>query len=800
MRFSTFVTLNIFIILGISSNFMTNAYAFENSNNTRFNDISTKEEINTDKKVDLNNQHYKPVSLNDVSSGTLLFKQTDNKQFLQAPQLKTEVEIEINGMVANVRVRQKFTNTSNDWQHGVYAFPLPDNAAINQLEMRIGERVIIGEVQEKKQARQTFNNAKKSGRKAALIEQHRPNLFTTTIANIPPHKEVEIELSYFQQVDYQAEALISRLKGNANNVTQGEFSLHFPMVITPRYQPTDAKISHALQGDNSLPDLMFQAEDKFIDLSVNLFAGAALDQLNSINHSLISTQQEVGNYSLKLVNQPMKKDFKLTWQYSQQTLPQVLNFQQTYQDKKYGLLMVLPGLSALNDNNIKPLRELTFILDTSGSMAGDSLAQAKQAFKYALTSLNERDSFQLIAFNSYPTQLFKEPVSANDENKKKAWDFVLALESTGGTEIKSALDLALSEGVSTLENSVKSTMENTASHKKINRSEKLQQIVFLTDGAVGNEAEIFSEIKNKIGNKRLFTVGLGTAPNRYFMKKAAEIGRGSYQFISNHSELVKEMDRLFTKLSQPVLTDLSISLNDPNGITTVKGVSKSNLQTTPNPIPDVYAGEPLFLSYQLSGLQGKEGQSDSLLSGIYQGSAWSVTIENYQEENAEASAITRQTLLSRSKLNSKPKSESKPQSKVDTHSTPDSDAKINAKTKLEASIPPLATLWARRKIADHYRQLMLFRDAEAKANIIELALKYNLVTPFTSLVAVEKEISRPPNQTATAKQLTNTLPAGQKLPSTALNWQWQFNGALCLLIMSLISLLLMPKREKNASR
>lgn len=712
--------------LGLSSH----VYAVENNNNL----VS-------------NNMDYHQVNLNDVSSGTLLFKQNNSKQFLQAPQLKTQVEIEINGLVANVKVKQKFTNTSNNWQHGVYAFPLPDNAAINQLKMRIGERVIVGEVQEKKQARKTFNNAKKSGKKAALIEQHRPNLFTTQLANIPPNEEVEVELNYFQQVDYQA----------------GEFSLHFPMAITPRYQPKGSKIS---ETHNSLPALIFQAraatlvgtrteknsntslfdqdssvgqaQGPFIDLTVDLFSGAELAKVNSINHSLISQQQEQGHYTLKIVHQPVEKDFKLTWQYPPQTLPQILNFQQAYQNKKYGLLMVLPGLSALNENSaankITPLRELTFVLDTSGSMAGDSLAQAKQAFKYALTSLNERDSFQLIAFNSYPTKLFQAPVLANETNKKHAWRFVSALESTGGTEIKSALDLVLNE--------------------KANGNEKLQQIVFLTDGAVGNEAEIFSDIEKRIGNKRLFTVGLGTAPNRYFMKKAAEIGRGSYQFISNHNELVKQMDRLFTKLSQPVLTDLNMSLNDPNGA----------LLTTPNPIPDVYANEPLFLSYQVTG-----EQSDSLLTGIYQGKIWSVNIENYQQGNVENNVLGD---IERNKAKS-------------------------TKSAQELNIPPLATLWARRKIADHYRQLMLYKDTKAKDNIIELALKYHLVTPFTSLVAVEKEVSRPHHQTAIAKQLKNMLPVGQKLPSTALNWQWQFNGAICLLIMSVISLLLMPSREDN---
>ncbi|TYK64798.1 marine proteobacterial sortase target protein [Colwellia echini] len=753
-------------VAGVFISMGSNAYEIENSANLN--------------NAEVNSPNWDEVNLNDVSSGTLLFKQSNSKQFLQAPQLKTQVDIIINGIVANVKVKQKFTNASKQWQHGVYAFPLPDDSAINQLIMRVGERVIIGEIQEKKQARETFNKAKKNGRKAALVEQHRPNLFTTHIANIPPNETVEVELTYFQQVNFH------KVDDQA-----GEFSLHFPMAITPRYQPNRMINSSSAEpsensrsgqayhiddsfSDQALPDLAYQTKvaNQTIDLSVNLFSGAVLDQVNSINHSLISTQKSTGHYALKLVEQPMNKDFKLTWQYQQQDLPQVLNFQQKYHDKHYGLLMVLPGAlpeslaNSKNKNKVKVPRELTFILDTSGSMAGSSLDQAKQAFKYALSSLTEHDSFQLIAFNSYPTQLFSAPVSANNKHKQQAWRFVSELQSTGGTEIKSALNLALKPKVSTyyktkIQTQTNDTQGEELQNKYIDENKKLQQIVFLTDGAVGNEAEIFSELAKNIGNKRLFTVGLGSAPNRYFMKKAAEIGRGSYQFISNHSELVKEMNSLFSKLSQPVLTNLMLNVEHDHRNAKQGSVT---INTTPNPIPDVYAGEPLFLSYQITGQK-----ADSLLSGIYQGKAWSVIVKSPLDEN------------------------------VAVMPKPDfiADDDLQQVSLTEKNIPPLATLWARRKIADHFRQLMLYKEPEAKANIIELALEYHLITPFTSLVAVEKEVSRPPNQTAKTKQLTNTLPAGQKLPSTALNWQWQFNAAISLLIMSAISLLLLPSRKRG---
>lgn len=687
-------------------------------------------------------EKYNEVNLNDVNSGALLFKQLGSKHFLEAPRLKTEVDINIEGMVANVKVKQKFTNTSNEWQHALYAFPLPDDSAVNHLKIVVAERVIVGEIQEKQKALKTFNAAKKKGQKAALVQQYRPNLFSTQVANIPPNETIEVEISYFQQVNYQS----------------GEFSLDFPMAITPRYQP-----NHSPQfAGNSLPELIFQARsphdlhvsdssdnkhDSLIDMNISLSAGAELASVDSVNHTLIVKQDgsKHGDYSLKLSNQIMDRDFVLTWEYSEKVLPQFLNFQQQYQGQHYGLLMVLPGLSddeanstfsshlnasadhsAVFKSKTNISRELTFIVDTSGSMAGQSLSQAKQAFNYALKTLTQADSFQVVSFNSYPTKLFDTSVAATESNKSNAWQYVKGLTSTGGTEIKSALAMVLEEAPVNSRNDLGNNPHN----------ERLQQIVFLTDGAVGNEAEIFSYIEKKIKDKRLFTVGLGTAPNRYFMKKSAEIGRGSYQFISHSNHLVKQMKQLFVKLSNPVLTDLTLKANNAN----------SGLVTTPNPIPDVYQDEPLFLSYKIN-----DNQTDSLLTGMYKGSVWSLNIE--QPELLEESVTTN-------------------------------------------NIPPLATLWARRKIADHYRQLMLFKDDKAKDNIIELALKHQLVTPFTSLVAVEKEASRLPNEKAQAKQLTNKLPAGQKLPSTSLLWQWQFYVSLALLSLSLLFLFFITWQDK----
>jgi Ca-activated chloride channel family protein len=665
-------------------------------------------------------QDFNEVKIDEVKSGQLLFRKVGSNRFFQAPQLKTKTDIHINGIVANTHVQQEFTNTSDQWQHAVYVFPLPEDSAVNQLKIKLADREIIGEVQEKQQAKRTFNKAKKEGRKAALLEQYRPNLFTMQVANIPPHQTIKVELTYFQQV----------------KVEDNQFSLHFPMAITPRYTPKGEgfeplplmayiKNSTAKVDKGQHEEINKQQVDNQrlsvpeIDLNITLDSGSKLKKIKSLYHSVMVTRHKNRLYQLNLTDQQMDRDFKLVWQYQENVLPQVLNFQQQFNDEYYGLLMVLPGI---NKPETKQARELTFVLDTSGSMSGDSLSQAKQAFRHALLTLTDKDTFQLITFNSYASKFFSAPEMANYENKQLVWRHVSKLEANGGTEISMALDLVFNP---------KSIEENNSLENST--LDKLQQVVFLTDGAVGNEAEIFREIRNKIGNKKLFTVGLGTAPNRYFMTKAAEAGRGSYQFIGSHKQLVPQMDKLFTKLSNPALTDIKFSLTGNDG----------EPSTAPDPIPDVYAQEPIFLSYKVKGKL-----TDGLITGKISNEPWSMPITSLLGESAT----------------------------------------VSQPAELINSIPALATLWARRKISDHYSELMLYRNAEDKQKIIDLALDFNLVTAFTSLVAVEKVISHSENTKVQMKQLKSQLPAGQGMPKTALNWKLPFYLSSLLLLIGALSL------------
>ena len=656
------------------------------------------------------------VSKDQVQSGQLLFEQANSKAFLQAPMLQSSAEINIKGIVANVNVTQSFQNTTKQWQHASYVFPLPENAAINQFRMRVGEREIVGEIKEKKAAKAIYEQAKTKGKKAALMRQYRANLFSTRVANIPPGESIEVNFEYFQQIDYES----------------GELKIHFPMTITPRFQPQQPLDNQ--YAEDALPEMLYRQTDgenssgpgQKIDLTVNLDAGSELRFVKSLNHSMMIQASDLGRYKLELKDHRLDKDFALVWQYKNRPLPQLINFNDEFQGDRYGLLLVIPPqLGNGNETESTDSRELILIIDSSGSMSGNSIVQARAAALYALQTLGDNDTFQIIEFDNNARKLFSSPRPATQQNKQVAKRWINRLKANGGTNIASAFNLVFNS-----DGSERSTGE-------------LQQVVFLTDGAVGNEAELFRHIEKNLGNRRLFTVGLGSAPNRYFMKRAAIIGRGSYQIINDPKNLAEEMSRLFKKLSHPVLSNLYLQLDNQN----------VEIDYSPNPIPELYAGEPLVLTYRIASntAEGKESSTaDGILSGTLMGQEWRQAIGD---------------------LNA---------AQLENHLTPEDYSSVSA----------LATLWARAQIADMHQQLMLYDDTSQKQKITDLALRFSLVSPFTSFVAVEQQVSRPSGTDASNKQIVNNLPSGQRLPGTALNWQWQFYAGLLLAFVSVLMWLL----------
>jgi Ca-activated chloride channel family protein len=481
------------------------------------------------------------------------------------------VEIKVSGSVARARVTQTFRNPSDDWLEGVYVFPLPENAAVDKLRMRIGERVVEGEIRERAAAKRDYLAARDSGRRAALLEQERPNIFTSSVANISPQEDIVVEIEYQQTLRYDA----------------GAFSLRFPMTVGARYIPGSPLASKS--GTGWSPDTVRVADASRItppvlhpskgpinpvSIRVELDAGVPLARIDSPYHRVRLDRDGERRDVIELDDgvTPANRDFELVWTPAVKSAPRTAWFAEKRGEKTYGLLMILPPQDTGRESRRIP-RESIYVIDTSGSMSGTSIAQAKEALALAIDGLAPEDRFNIIEFNSYAKALFRDARPATRENRAEARGWVKGLRAQGGTEMALALDLALNGGES---------------------GERIRQVVFLTDGQVGNEEELFGLIRAKLGDSRLFTVGIGSAPNSHFMTKAAAIGRGTFTYIGKVEEVREKMGTLFAKLESPVLKGVKIDW--PRG---------AQVEAWPARIPDLYAGEPVVVTVALDRADGR---------------------------------------------------------------------------------------------------------------------------------------------------------------------------------------------------
>ncbi|HUL82182.1 MAG TPA: VIT domain-containing protein, partial [Gammaproteobacteria bacterium] len=413
-----------------------------------------------------------------VGAGTLLFTPASGGYTASAP-LSTDIRVSIAGVVARVAVVQRFANDGGGFAEAVYVLPLPDDAAVDRLTMRIGDRVIEGEIREREQAEHVYSAARAAGQRASLVRQNTPNLFTTAVANIGPGESIEITIEYLQTARYD----------------NGEFSLRVPMTYTQRYgvdttaDPPgfDALAGAPLtRGANSLfaipatattgdPDAHAAASPLEASIHVALAPGVPLVDVATRGHdSRVAVGRDV--YSLETVTPrvPMDHDLIVAWRPVVGPQPTVAALAETVGDTTYALLMLLPPQSTHGWRG-EP-RELICVVDTSGSMAGQSIEQAKAALTDALDRLSPADRFNVIQFNSWTSQLFPDSVPATADARAKALKWVSSLAANGGTEMEPALRAAL---------------EHPAPPGY------LRQVMFMTDGAVGDENRLFGVIKHE---------------------------------------------------------------------------------------------------------------------------------------------------------------------------------------------------------------------------------------------------------------------------------------------------------------
>lgn len=681
------------------------------------------------------------VSLAEVKAGQLLLS-GDGAGYRRSVMLQGAVHFQISGMIAQVKLSQRFRNDSTAWVEGVYVFPLPEQAAVNRLRMRVGERRIEGEIKEKKQAKQLYQAAKNAGKKTGLVEQQRPNIFTTRVANIAPGETVEIELEYSQKVAYD----------------QGQFSLRFPMTITPRYIPGKPLIprreepglyqtaaqslltgamgwafntDQVADADQISPWLSpevssVKAPINPMAITAELDMGMPLRNIDSAYHNIVLSRQ--GNrYKLRLsaAKVAMEQDFVLSWRPVTGAEPEAALFAEILPvelaadefaatpdpSEAYILMMLLPPVMQSQAEGLA--KEVIYIIDTSGSMDGVSIRQAKQSLLLAMDHLRPQDRFNIIEFNSKTFPLFDQAVIADRRHLQQARDYIRNIQSGGGTEMLAALQAAFTEP------------QQSAS--------AIRQIIFITDGAVGNEEALFKEIQQHLGNSRLFTVGIGSAPNSYFMRKAAQFGRGTFTHIGDINEVQPVMSALFAKLDRPVMSNITLTWSD--GI---------DAELYPMKIPDLYQGEPLLVSAKLSALSGSV-----LVEGDVAGQHWSRNLSLTTKHQQRG----------------------------------------------------VAMLWAREKISTLLDEKIAGRDeAQVRTDVLAVALQHQLVSPYTSFVAIEQLISREEGEPLALLPVVNASPKGQgaqsfAYPNTASRGMQSIVLSMVILLLAYLSRLLLQRRS-----
>ena len=578
-------------------------------------------------------------------TGELVTKRDGEQAYVPLPLKHTEISASVSGYIGTVDVKQEFHNPYDTKIEAVYVFPLPHNAAVNEFIMTIGERRIRGVIRERKEAEQIYQEARSQGYVASLLTEERPNIFRQSVANIEPRKQIDVNIKYFQTLAY----------------ADGWYEFVFPMVVGPRYNPAGftngvgavARGRVGISGQSTEVQYLGPNERSGHDIALHLDvdAGVTIEEFTCVTHRITKQASAPGHISVALAPEDRipNKDFVLRYRVAGDRIKSNLL---THRDERggYFTLMVYPpqDLGQLTRN---PL-ELVFLLDCSGSMSGKPIEQAKAALRHALKQLHPGDSFQIINFSERASRLGKKPLEASASNIRKGLEYLDALRGDGPTEmiegIKAALDFP-------------------------HDPERLRFVCFLTDGFIGNEAQILGAVHERLGASRIFSFGVGSAPNRYLLEHLAKQGQGAVAFLGLHDDGAKVMDDFFERISHPALADINIEW----------GTMRVG-EVYPSRMPDLFVGRPVILTGRFNG----QGETTIHVSGKAGGEPVRVTVP----------------------------------------------VKLNGQTAAKNALP---SVWARMKIADLADRATYDSDSDIPGTIKQVALDYGLMSAYTAFIAVD---------------------------------------------------------------
>ena len=589
---------------------------------------------------------------------------------------KTEVDVEISGVLARVRLEQVFKNPYADRLEAVYVFPLPENAAVDGYSFQIGELVIDGVVKKREEARREYENARDEGRKAALLEEERANIFTQSVANIPPGETISVRIEYVHPV---------KMKGS-------NYQFRFPMVVAPRYIPGGAvarpSLGRGWANDTDqtpdasrvtppvLPKGMRHGNDIFLTMRID--GGVPVQKVTPVTHEIdVETKSETNTIvKLRAGSTIPNKDFVLEYSLAGEQISLATLVHRVDESNPGYVSVVLQPKRDVTIAEIVP-REVIFLLDTSGSMNGTSISQMRIVAQNILSALNPQDTFRVVSFNSRAYEMDRSALPATPENLDRGKDFIRGLRAGSGTELLPALRTALGTNV--------------------DESSQPRYLILVTDALVGNDDSILGYLQHDLFERvRIFPIAIGGAPNHYLIERAAEIGRGFSMHVTNQDNATEMAKRFTKKVAAPILTDLELDWG---------GLAVKNV--LPNPLPDLHAGEPLVVLAQFE----KAGKAEVTLRSNLAGKA--------------------------------------------------------VETKLEVALPEkelahdsLRAVWARKKVRQIWNRNVGRETTESREAITRLGLDHQIVTRYTSFIAVEREAPAKVDGKLRTADVPSMLPEG----------------------------------------
>ena len=561
------------------------------------------------------------------------------------PLKHTSVTAKIAGNLSRVEVKQTFTNPNNQPLEAVYQFPLPEDSAVDEMEIRIGDRLIRGKIEKKETARQIYQTAKREGKTAGLLEQKRDNIFTQSLANIQPGEQVEVVIRYTNTLQFIG----------------SDYEFVFPLVVAPRYgaEQTGKNVNNNINLFSApawAADVPETRSGKDIDLTVEIDAGVAISQVRSPSHA-IAVQNS--NYTTKVVlgeqdlipNQDLILRYQLAGTETQATV-----LTQSNQQGGHFATYLIPAVD-YQSAQIVP-KDVVFLIDTSGSQRGAAIAQSKELMRQFISGLNENDTFNIIDFANSTNKLAEQPLANTRENRSQALAYISKLDANGGTELMNGIDTVLKFPAA----------ENG----------RLRSIILLSDGLIGADEKVIGRIRERLqpGN-RLYSFGVGSSTNRFLLSRLAELGRGTVTILPPNEDGVKVADKFFREINRPVVTNIEL-----------EWIGKGQApEIYPQKSPDLFASQPLVLYGRK---QDRHSGQLKITGTIAGGKPYERVLDvNFQQVTGN-----------------------------------------NA----------IAQLWGRSRIKDLMNQMYGRENTTGVEAVTQTALEYNLLSKYTSFVAVDEKL------------------------------------------------------------